>query len=123
MGMWLGSSVLVLPCDREAALAVLGSAVASTRRKLAVVSATSLAAALALLTAVVSLDLPGLVLVAVSVFALFLAAVPLAAYAQAARLLGLLEQLRRGLEDGSIRLEEVCGRPLLGPGGPTGTLS
>lgn len=113
-------ATLVLPCDREAALAVLGSAIASTRRRLILVSTVSLAAALALLAAAVSLDLPGLVLVAASVLALFLAAVPLAAYAQAARLLGLLEQLRRGLEEGSIRLEEVCGRPLPGPGGPTG---
>ncbi|KSW12492.1 hypothetical protein CF15_07160 [Pyrodictium occultum] len=107
--------MLVLPCDRGAALAKLERLHRRLRGRLLGVLASSTLAALLVLAAVTLLPLPGLALVALAILALLLAATPLLAYARLLRPLLLVERLRRGLADGSIDISEVCGRPLLEP--------
>ena len=38
--------------------------------------------------------------------------IPVIAYAQAAPWIRYLEELRRGIEDGTINIDDVCGRPI-----------
>ncbi len=51
------------------------------------------------------------------VFILVLAVFPVMVYVRVSPWLSYLEELRRGLEEGRVRVEDVCGKPLtLGPG-------
>lgn len=125
---WLpffGGLVVTLPCDREAALAALEAAIRSARRQVlatALVSLLVLAVALgffAALAAPFSL-LGGVGAVFALLFAVFAALVPLLVYAQLGPWISYLEELRRGIEEGRVRVEDVCGRPLGLLGGPYG---
>jgi hypothetical protein len=114
---WLGGGlVLTLPCDREAALAALDAAISSARRSVAISAFTAFIFMLILFTfAAMAADSPGPVGVFIVFFALLLAVMPLASYMQVQPWIRYLEELRRGIEEGRIRVEDVCGRPL-GPG-------
>jgi len=114
-----GGFFLTLPCDREAAVAALDAAIAAARRQILVTSFFSLlfgAAALGLIAAVPA-GVPGFFGIFGLLVLVFVAAIPLMTYVQVGPWLRYLEELRDGLREGRIRVEDVCGRPLGLPGG------
>ena len=130
-GQWLlwpiYQPVITLPCDRWAAIAALRAAEAAARRTVLLTAAFTFILVLVGL-GVLAAAAPGawgpvpagfgavFTLVAL-VFILVLALFPVMVYMRVSPWLSYLEELRRGLEEGRIRVEDVCGKPLtLGPG-------
>jgi len=113
-----GGFILTLPCDREAAVAALDAAIAAARRQMLLTSLLSLifgAAALGFLAAAPA-GAPGIFGLFGLLMLVFVALIPLSTYMQVEPWLRYLEELRDGLREGRIRVEDVCGRPLAAPG-------
>jgi len=131
-GQWLlwplYQPVVTLPCDRWAAVAALRAAVAAARRTVmltALLTFVFVLLGLAVMAVASASWWPALApgafaamfyLVA-GVFILFASVFPVMVYLRLSPWISYLEELRRGLEEGRLRVEDVCGKPLtLGPG-------
>ena len=116
--MWWfpGGLAVTLPCDRRAAIAALDAAINAAKRSIYVGAAVVFAVALIGVAIAASLSPPGMLEGPLALFLLvfiaFALLVPIAAYAQAKPWIAYLEELKQGLESGSIRVEDVCGKPI-----------
>jgi len=115
--VWPGGLVVTLPCDRGAAVEALRAMVTSLRRSVFIQAGFSLAMVVFMMTflAVFFSGAPGFVDVFVLLFMLLVSVIPVMSYVQVRPWIDYLEELARGLEEGRIRVEDVCGRPLYPP--------
>ncbi len=117
MSWWFpGGFVVTLPCDREAAIAALNAAISSAKRSIYL--SAGIALIIALMGVAIAASFPatgpfgGVFAVFLLVFIGFALLFPLIAYMQAKPWITYLEELRRGIENGTINVEDVCGRPI-----------
>ncbi len=115
--VWPGGLVVTLPCDRGAAVAALRTLIASLRRSVFLQAGLTLAIVVLfmLFFAAAFTDAPGFVDAFVLLFMLLVSIMPVVSYVQMRPWIDYLEELARGLEEGRIRVEDVCGRPLYPP--------
>ena len=112
-----GGFLLTLPCDREAALAALEAAIASARRQVLLNVFFGLAMFIIGLGVLAAAAPPAPVAPLAVFVVLLFAFIPFMGYLSVEPWIRYLEELRRGIEEGRINVEDVCGRPL-GPGRP-----
>ena len=116
--MWWvpGGLAVTLPCDRRAAVAALEAAINTAKRGVYIGAAVAFTVALVGVVMAASLSPPGMLEGPLALFLLvfiaFALLIPLAAYAQVKPWIAYLEELKQGIESGSIRVEDVCGKPI-----------
>ncbi len=112
--VFLGGLFITLPCDREAALAVLDAAIAAARRQVALTAVMSILF-LGFAFTFTALAPPGLFTPFLGLFAIFALLIPLMGYMRLQPWIRFLQRLREDIASGRVDLGSLCGRPL-GPG-------